>query len=208
MKKGKLSSAKHANNQNPAVAYLRRMPMWQRVVSAVMAVLLAFLLWPADAAKTFRAWADAAAEAAAEQQAAIVEDDAGGTEVDAATDADVGGEEASEAAGTDEETIETSKDANEEADSSVPHEDGEIFAIDRSQLPNDINEAYNNVWDFSAYPSSVVMSKVTNKTVANSLAYADKNKIADLVFYGPLANSSNANYKLDGGDSTISAAKG
>lgn len=97
MKKGKVSSAKHANNQNPAVAYLRRMPMWQRVVSAVMAVLLAFLLWPADAAKTFRAWADAAAEAAAEQEAAIVEDDSGTTEDDAVTDADVGGEQSDEA---------------------------------------------------------------------------------------------------------------
>lgn len=199
MKKGKVSSAKHANNQNPAVAYLRRMPMWQRVVSAVMAVLLAFLLWPADAAKTFRAWADAAAEAAAEQEAAIVEDDSGGTE----SEADVGGEEATdEFAEADEESLAADED------SAIPHEDGEIFTEDGSPVPNANPEACGPyVWDFSAYSSKVTLSRVTKSSTPNSLEYSDKTKKATVVFYGPLGYTS-GNYNLDGGDATIKTGDG
>ena len=66
MKKGKsvnFKNAKHSTSQSKAVTFLKVMPMWQRVVCAIMAVLLVFLLWPANAAKTIVAWGDAAAAA-------------------------------------------------------------------------------------------------------------------------------------------------
>lgn len=51
-----------------AVKVLRKMPMWQRIVSAIVAFLLVFLLWPADAAKTITAWAnDAETQVATEE---------------------------------------------------------------------------------------------------------------------------------------------
>ena len=90
MKKGKsvnFKNAKHSTSQSKAVTFLKVMPMQQRVVCAIMAVLLVFLLWPANAAKTIVAWGDAAAaaieEATATEEVVTPEaEDPGGTTTD------------------------------------------------------------------------------------------------------------------------------
>lgn len=84
MKTESIANAKHASSKKTAVTFLRRMPLWQRLISAIMAVLLVFLLWPADAAKTLTAWATDSEASPTTEEATPEADDpgSGGEEAD------------------------------------------------------------------------------------------------------------------------------
>lgn len=208
MKPEKVSSVKHAKNQNAAVAYLRRMPIWQRVVSAVMAFLLAFLLWPADAAKTFRAWADAATEAVAEQEVTPTDGDLEGTDDD--PEADIGGEKVIDDSVLDSNAVSDDDELVSNAEAEGSDRDGEILTNDGSPVPNDNPEKCGPyIWNFSAYSSQVEMTQTTTSSTPATLDYADSTKVADLKFIGPLFYASGSTtYYLDGGSTFLSSNNG
>lgn len=180
---------------------LRKMPMWQRIVSAIVAFLLVFLLWPAESAKTITAWAGENAQATqtTEEAADPVADDPGG-EVDPEVDPVPDPEPEPE--------VDPADDPQEEAGEEATFEDSENAEFDENAIYLDSNAPVNGVqescgpfeWDFSAYKNNNrSFSTVSTEAAIQRYAYLDTNKQATLQFVSPFNSSSD---KLDGGASS------
>ena len=164
-----------------ASATLRKMPIWQRIVSAIVAFLLVFLLWPAESAKTITAWAGE------NVQASEITEEASEPEVEPEAESDDSGGEEAEVAGpvllSDEELLEEAIDEN----------------------IHSLNEAKDEQcgpyeWDFSAYFGSKTTLNTSSSSTLNTEEYYATNKSALITFIGPYS----ANYStLDGGSTTI-----
>ena len=114
-----------------ASATLRKMPMWQRIVSAIVAFLLVFLLWPADAAKTLTAWANDTEAAATTEEVTEPEpeaDDPGGEE------AEEPAEEAEQAEDIAESEAEGEKESHEDFDDA--NDENANFPDANNPVPN------------------------------------------------------------------------
>lgn len=174
-----------------ASATLRKMPMWQRIVSAIVAFLLVFLLWPADAAKTITAWAN-------DTEAAQTTEE-GATDPDPESPDPGGGGEESDDSEVDPETPDQPEVAGPvlESDSSDEETNDENI--------HSLNDAKDEQcgpyeWDFSAYFGSKTTLNTSSSSTLNTEDYFATNKSARITFVGPYS----ANYStLDGGSTTI-----
>ena len=179
-----------------AVKVLRKMPMWQRIVSAIVAFLLVFLLWPADAAKTITAWAnDAETQVATEEGVTDPDpespDPGGGGEESDDPEVDPESSDQPEVAGPVLETDSTDESTETEEDSGTLNAAGPEAC-----------GAY--VWDFSAYTGN----KKTIKTKSDVASYEKHvynatGKVAQITFIDPFSTNNNT---LDGGSTTISTS--
>ena len=145
MKTESIANAKHASSDKTAVKFLRRMPLWQRVISAIMAVLLVFLLWPADAAKTLTAWAtDAEATPTTEEATPEADPEAddpgtGGEESDDPTP-DPTEPEAGEVAGPDLQDFSNEEASEDDGELTFAKIFGGIFNDDSPSVPDNCDK--------------------------------------------------------------------